>query len=61
MEHLDQHGVRPNNKNIRKPDLIDLIIKEGFNRPPPENKETKDDKQQIETQLTAQIEQQMPR
>ena len=36
MEHLDQHGKEPNSKSILKRNLIDLIIKGGFNNPPPE-------------------------
>ena len=35
IEHLDQHGKRPNRQSILKRNLIDLIIKEGFHRPHP--------------------------
>ena len=35
-EHLEQHGMKPNSKSILKRSLIDLIIKGGFNKPPPE-------------------------
>ena len=34
--HLKQHGKRPNRQSMLKGHIIDLIIKEGFNRPPPE-------------------------
>ena len=43
MDHLEQHGMTPNSKNIRKPDLIDLTIKGGFNRPPPPKSKENDD------------------
>ena len=36
IEHIAKHGKKPQRKNILKGNLIDLIIKEGFNRPPPE-------------------------
>ena len=34
--HLKQHGKRPNRQSMIKGHIIDLIIQEGFNRPPPE-------------------------
>ena len=43
MDHLDQHGMTPNSKSIIKPDLIELIIREGFNRPPPPKSKENDD------------------
>ena len=33
--HLKQHGKRPNRQSMIKGHIIDLIIQEGFNRPPP--------------------------
>ena len=36
IEHLKQHGKKPNRQSMLKGHIIDLIIKEGFNRPPPE-------------------------
>ena len=33
--HLKQHGKRPNRQSMIKRHIIDLIIQEGFNRPPP--------------------------
>ena len=36
IEHIAKHGKKPQRKSILKGNLIDLIIKEGFNRPPPE-------------------------
>ena len=35
IEHLDQHGKRPNRQSILDRNLIVLITKEGFNKPPP--------------------------
>ena len=35
IEHIAKHGKKPQRKSILKGNLIDLIIKEGFNRPPP--------------------------
>ena len=34
--HLKQHGKKPNRQSMIKGHLIDLSIKEGFNKPPPE-------------------------
>ena len=41
IEHIAKHGKKPQRKNILKGNLIDLIIKEGFNRPPPKREEPK--------------------
>ena len=41
IEHIAKHGKKPQRKNILKGNLIDLIIKEGFNRPPPKRDESK--------------------
>ena len=38
--HLKQHGKRPNRQSMIKRHIIDLIIKEGFNRPPPKTEES---------------------
>ena len=40
LEHIAKHGKKPQRKNILKGNLIDLIIKEGFNKPPPKREET---------------------
>ena len=32
---IKQHGKRPNRQSMIKGHIIDLIIQEGFNRPPP--------------------------
>ena len=40
IEHIAKHGKKPQRKNILKGNLIDLIIKEGFNKPPPKREET---------------------
>ena len=39
--HLKQHGKRPNRQSMIKRHIIDLIIQEGFNRPPPKREEPK--------------------
>ena len=39
--HLKQHGKRPNRQSMLKGHIIDLIIDEGFNRPPPKREESK--------------------
>ena len=39
IEHLDQHGKGPNRQSILK-NLIDLIMKGGFNEPPPKREES---------------------
>ena len=36
IEHIAKHGKKPQRQSILKGNLIDLIMKEGFNRPPPE-------------------------
>ena len=41
IEHIAKHGKKPQRKSILKGNLIDLIIKEGFNRPPPKRDESK--------------------
>ena len=41
IEHIAKHGKKPLRKSILKGNLIDLIIKEGFNRPPPKRDESK--------------------
>ena len=35
LEHLGRHGLKPYRQNILKRNIIDLIIKGGFNKPPP--------------------------
>ena len=40
IEHIAKHGKKPLRKSILKGNLIDLIIKEGFNRPPPKTEES---------------------
>ena len=40
IEHIAKHGKNPLRKSILKGNLIDLIIKEGFNRPPPKTEES---------------------
>ena len=40
IENLRQHGKKPNPPSILKRNLIDLIIKEGFNKPPPKREES---------------------
>ena len=39
-EHVDQHGKRPNRQSTLNKSLIDIIRKEGFNRPPPKREES---------------------
>ena len=41
IEHLKQHGKKPNRQSMLKGHIIDLIIKEGFNKPPPKREESK--------------------
>ena len=36
--HLKQHGKRPNRQSMIKGHIIDLIIQEGFNIPPPKKR-----------------------
>ena len=60
IEHLARHGMKPNRKSIVKGNLIDLIIKGGFNKPPPESEDTKEDKEDIQTHLTPQNKPTMP-
>ena len=40
IEHLKQHRVKPNRQSILKGRLIDLILKGGFNKPPPKKDES---------------------
>ena len=40
LEHLDQHGKKPNRQSILKRNLSDLIIKGGLNKPPPKTEES---------------------
>ena len=40
IEHIAKHGKKPQRKSILKGNLIDLIIKEGFNKPPPKKDES---------------------
>ena len=42
--HLKQHGKRPNRQSMIKGHIIDLIIQDGFNRPPPKREYMGDDK-----------------
>lgn len=43
MEHLRKHGVKPNRKSIKKGNLIDLIIKDGYDTRHPESDSSDDD------------------
>ena len=40
IEHLKQHGKKPNRQSMLKGHIIDLVIKEGFNKPPAKKDES---------------------
>jgi len=55
IEHSKQYGVSPNRKDIPKGILIDLIIKEGFNRPPPKREESETEESSEEIKVRPNI------
>ena len=46
LEHVGQHGMKPNNKSISKRNLIELIIQRGFNKPPPKREKSEPTKEE---------------
>jgi len=53
--HIAKHGKKPQRKNILKGNLIDLIIKEGFNRPPPKREESETEESSEEIKVRPNI------
>ena len=46
--HVDQHGKKPNHQSILIGNLINLIIKGGFNKPPPKREESESSEEEDE-------------
>ena len=55
IEHIAKHGKKPQRKSILKGHLIDLIIKEGFNRPPPKTEESETEESSEEIKVRPNI------
>ena len=55
IEHIAKHGKKPQRKSILKGNLIDLIIKEGFNRPPPKREESETEESSEEIKVRPNI------
>ena len=55
MEHLKQHGQKPNRQSILKKNLINLIIKGGFNIPPPKREESETEESSEEIKVRPNI------